>query len=76
MRQDIGADPSISRIRGPDVKETKGRADRLHELKELREGKFNPDSYDGPSKFSVQGAYDELKPHQPLRHYFKPLDRY
>jgi hypothetical protein len=36
LRQDIGADPSISRIRGPDVIETKGRADLLHELKELR----------------------------------------
>jgi ribosomal protein S18 len=76
LRQDIGADPSNSRIRSPDFVDTKGRADLLHELKDLREGKFNPISYDGPSKFTVQGAYDELKPHQPLRHYFKPLDRY
>jgi ribosomal protein S18 len=76
LRQDVGADPSNSRIRSPDLVDTKGRADLLSELKDLREGKFNPTSYDGPSKFSVQAAYDELKPHQPLRHYFKPLDRY
>jgi ribosomal protein S18 len=76
LRQDIGADPSYSRIRSADTVDTKGRADLLHELRDLREGKFNPVSYDGPTKFSVQGAYDELKPHQPLRHYFKPLDRY
>ena len=58
LRQDIGADPSNSRIRSPDLIDTKGRADLLHELKDLREGKFNPTSYDGPSKFTVQGAYD------------------
>lgn len=66
----------MSRVRGQDLVDTKGRADLLHELKDLREGKFNPESYDGPNNFSVQKAYDELKPHQPLRHYFKPLDRY
>lgn len=42
LRQDIGADPSMSRVRAPDITDTKGRADLLNELKDLREGKFNP----------------------------------
>ena len=58
LRQDIGADPSNSRIRSSDLVETKGIADLLHELNDLMEGKFNPTSYDGPSKFTVKGAYD------------------
>lgn len=76
LRQDISQDPSYSRIREKDTVEIKGRADLLNNFKELREGKFNPDSYDGPSKFTVQKAYDQLKPKQALRHYFTPLDRY
>ena len=66
----------MARVREADRVDTKGRADLLTELKDLKEGKFNPESYDGPNNFTVQKAYDELKPHQPLRHYFKPLDRY
>lgn len=42
LRQDIGADPSMSRVRGTDHIDTKGRADLLTELKDLKEGKFNP----------------------------------
>lgn len=30
LRQDIGADPSNSRIRAPDIVDTKGRADLLY----------------------------------------------
>ena len=48
----------------------------MNQLRDLRQHQFNPQAYDGPSNFTVQKAYDELKPHQPLRHYFKPLDRY
>jgi ribosomal protein S18 len=76
LRQDIGADPSLSRVRAADQIDNKGRAELLNELNDLKKDKFNPQSYDGPSSFSVQRAYDELKPHQPLRHYFKPVDRY
>jgi len=30
LRQDIGADPSLSRVRGTDIVDTKGRANLLH----------------------------------------------
>lgn len=32
----------MSRVRGTDHIDTKGRADLLTELKDLKEGKFNP----------------------------------
>ena len=58
MRQDIGADPSMARSRGLDGFDSKGRANMMNQLRDLRDGKFNPESYDGVNNFTVQKAYD------------------
>ena len=58
LRQDIGADPSYSRVRGKDAVDNKGRADLMHSFPHLREGKFNPQAYEGSSSFTLKKAYD------------------
>ena len=42
LRQDIGADPSMSRIRGTDKIDSSGRAELMNQLRDLREHQFNP----------------------------------
>ena len=76
MRQDIGLDPSYSRINESNQIEHKGRSEHLASLGEPNELALDPASYDANSQFSIQRAYSELKKTQPVKHIYRPIDKY
>lgn len=76
LRQDIGLDPSYSRIREKNVVESKGRAEYLVNLGEKGPDSLDPASYYSRHQFSIQKSYEELKKSQPVKHIYKPIDKY
>lgn len=49
---------------------------KLSDLQEREKNYFDPTSYYANKDTTINKLYDELKPHQPLRHIYKPIDRY
>ena len=45
-------------------------------MKEKSEHSFDPERYYSNKSTTVQKLYDELKPHQTLKFFFKPIDKY
>ena len=76
LRQDIGLDPSYSRVRENNNIENKGRAEYLVNLGERGPNSFDPASYYSGNQFSIDRSFKELKRAQPVKHIYKPIDKY